>query len=34
MNPSGQEIKKRFFDCGSLTTRREEVRKAFGCYDP
>jgi Streptomycin adenylyltransferase len=32
--PSGQEIKKWVFDCGSLATHQEGVRKAFGCYAP
>jgi hypothetical protein len=33
-NPPGQEIRKRVFDYDSLTTHREEVRKAFDCYAP
>ena len=32
MSPSGQEIKKQFFDCGSLATRRGEVHKAIEAY--
>jgi hypothetical protein len=33
-NPPGQEIRKLVFDYDSLTTHREEVRKAFDCYAP
>jgi hypothetical protein len=34
INPSGQKIRNRVFDCGSLAIRREEVRKVFDCCGP
>jgi hypothetical protein len=34
INPSGQEIRNRLFDCGSLAIRRGEVRKVFDCCGP